>query len=166
MRLLIISFVLTMVFRLDAAIHVKYADRITAKHQKKMVKAYGLKAFGSGGGMIDDVKIISLDLSSSEVADLERARFLYVTAVNDLLSMINSSEMIRPYLHNYPFTIDNLRYSISFSIFKDNYPVNKIADVMNVDDKLIYSIIDKDGESQTVHKEMYEEAVRKVKERG
>jgi len=92
---------------------------------------------------------------------LEMARKLLIDSIQEYLSEINSSEKIRPYLHNYPFTAQNIQIKIFFC----NPDGSEVApDQINVasavEGKMFYYIDYSEKHTlKEIHKETYEEAV-------
>ena len=98
-----------------------------------------------------------------EKLDISRARQLTVELANELIKRVNDSEKLRPYLKNYPFTIENVQIAVGYNGQK---PI--------VDGELEYSSLikgiirykDRDANTQkfhTIHQESYEEATQKLK---
>ena len=64
--------------------------------------------------MPDDIRILDIDFDSNRYVDISQARELMVSCSQEFLDQINSDEQIRPYLHNYPFTANNIHLGMSF----------------------------------------------------
>lgn len=94
--------------------YCKLSDRIFNLYNKELRQQKGLYLNGSGGAFMDDIKKINSSYKSYEPMTIELARQLYVEVIEGYLNRYNEDEKIRPYLHNYPFTIDNLNVMISF----------------------------------------------------
>src|SRR3990167_5708408 len=100
---------------LGEAKYIKLADKITSRFCKEVSKPKGLHLCGYGGALMYDVKQLDLYYYSHQCLTLEEARKLYVEVAEIYLSYINEDEKIRPYLHDYPFTMKNLDLMMSFS---------------------------------------------------
>jgi hypothetical protein len=90
------------------------ADWIMDQHIKEMKKkGYYLTMRGWG---MPDGSIHSLDIGfdSKKTPSIDEARALYVPAIEHFLALINQDMVIRPYLHRYPFTPDDLTYFMDF----------------------------------------------------
>src|ERR1700728_5092837 len=85
--------------------HCKEADRIMLTHAKQVKKSDNFGVMGTGGAFMDDVKEILLVYQVNIALEPKDARRLYVKTASSLLELINNDEKIRPYLHQYPFTI-------------------------------------------------------------
>jgi hypothetical protein len=83
----------------------KIADAITEKTAKKLKEQKNLCLVGTGGGMMHDIYGMDMSFDYYQEVDLKTARELIVYAVSEYLLAINSNEEVRPYLHNYPFTL-------------------------------------------------------------
>ncbi|HEY4831656.1 MAG TPA: hypothetical protein VIH61_03750, partial [Waddliaceae bacterium] len=88
--------------------------QIIAQHEKVQKREYNLYLIGSGGGIPDYVTNFSLYYILTDKVEMPEARKIFVNNVEDLLQLINSNEQIRPYLSNYPFTINNLEFGLAF----------------------------------------------------
>lgn len=148
----------------------RLASRLVKEHISEMQKE-GFHAYMTGGGMMYDVEDISVGFESNRTPTLEEARVLYVRGVERLLNRVNQDLKIRPYLHNYPFTVADLTYMLEFSyVVVDVSGSGPIADVMCVKGKVCYSVYDPANSStmpvRTIHRESYDEALRIVRESG
>ncbi|HEY4832305.1 MAG TPA: hypothetical protein VIH61_07080 [Waddliaceae bacterium] len=84
-------------------------------HAKIQKKIYGLALIGSGGSIPDhQVKEFIVHYVANRPMSLDEARNLYVHSVEGLLNLINSNDELKPYLDNYPFTVNNLDLKISY----------------------------------------------------
>ncbi len=63
---------------------------------------------------MDDIQKINAHYVSFDSLGVEQARRLYVEVIEGYLCRYNGNEEIRPYLHDYPFTIANLKVTIGF----------------------------------------------------
>lgn len=140
----------------------KVADRITARTAKKLEKEKHLYLIGTGGGMMYDVRKMSMDFQFYHELDLKESRKLLVDVVEEYLREINNSEKIRPYLHNYPFTVKNIEIGIwIYNPDKTDLPPEKISYISALD-----GVIDYYGEysgppfRKVIHEETYEEALK------
>ncbi len=148
--------------------HCKIIDRITYKYLKEYILPQGLDCICIGGSMMGDIQAVALGFVSYKALNVDEARKLYVNIVEEYLHRVNCNEEVRPYLHNYPFTINNLEFTIRFS-----HPNGKrIADNEHVAhmffiksrNLLFYTSYDyKIDDFQDLHKESYEEALKIVK---
>jgi hypothetical protein len=90
------------------------ASKLKAKAAKEISQKYGLTPSGSGGQMLDEIKMLYLAFECRRPLTLDETRSLMVHCVNDFLITINENEEIRPYLVNYPFTAKNIEMAIFF----------------------------------------------------
>lgn len=144
--------------------HEIEADRIMNAYTYHVEKAYGFRSFAVGGGMMDDVKSITLKYIAYEKVDIPTARKMLVQNIEDLLKTINSDEKIRPYLHNYPFTVNNLKFGLCFFDSNNDWiepPYLGKAILLN--GKIHYSLWNEPKDMlETQEEETYEEALQKV----
>jgi hypothetical protein len=100
--------------------YVKIAHSITNQTAKKLGKEKGLSLCGTGGGMMNDVKFMMMAFSYPKSIDVKEARDLLIYSAEAYLSAINNNAEIRPFLHNYPFTADNIEIVIYFPNVKNS----------------------------------------------
>ena len=179
-RLIIVSFILIPIVswifisgtKMEYVIpeYEKISDKITAKTAKKLSKKYQLDPAGSGGSMMHDVEMLALSFNCYRPLSIDESRRLVVGCVNEYLNSVNENKEIRPYLHNFPFTEENLEIVIFFyenNNFKDVQP-GQVSCASTVKGKIFYHTKDSQDEYklETLHQETYEEALRIVKEQG
>lgn len=144
--------------------YVKIAHKITAQTAKKLEQEKGLILAGTGGGMMDDIKMMMMSFEYRKVVNLETARKLLVECVEEYASAINASEKVRPYLHNYPFTFENIEIEI---IFRNSDGSKVSLDEINVasanEGRMSYYMDDPEQYSlKLLHEETYEEALEAI----
>jgi len=120
----------------DTDNYCKITDHLIKEYIHQIRTKLDLNIMGWGGAMLDNVKGIYIDFTCSNSATFEEARELLVKAVDTLLTIINSSEEIRPYLANYPFTDKNLRLGILFPSTQD--PKGKVKRIYLFEGKTIF----------------------------
>lgn len=132
-------------------------------------KINGLYLIGSGGSIPEDkIRKFDLDFESCEKLDIEHARKRFVNTVEQFLKKVNSNQIIRGELENYPITIRNVSMGISF---KDNYGRRQappaIAYVFLGKENIFYCSYDfANRELKDVYEEPYVEALRKVQDQN
>jgi hypothetical protein len=94
--------------------YVKLAAEITEKTAQKLKGKKNLYLVGTGGGMMNDIQAMHMSFHFYQEVDLKEARELVVYAANEYLLDINNNEEIRPYLHEYPFTAQNVEVVVFF----------------------------------------------------
>jgi hypothetical protein len=142
----------------------KIADAITNKTAEKFKREKALYLIGIGGGMMDDIKMMSMDFNYYREVDFDAARALLVYCVEEYLAAINGSEEVRPYLHNYPFTAKNIEIRLYF--YKPNgrdLPLGKLSIASAIKGTVKYKVDNPNGYTlDTVRTETYEEALQIV----
>lgn len=122
-----------------------------------------MKLFGIWGAFQNDIEGISLDFHLQKNVNIEEARKLLVGSVEELLHRINNDVGIRPFLHNYPFTNNNLWFSIGFKDKNNKFvlPPN-IAMASLILGKISYGLEDLKEPLlfDEIHEETYEEALK------
>ena len=147
---------------------------VTCTHEKLEQRQYNFDLHAHCCRFPEQLEEFILKYKSSEKVDVERARVLIVNTVEELLNLINSSPILRPKLANYPFTSENLTYSISFENINNNYyenpnakyyPNEYISYVLLMKGCIGYAIFNPSEQKlQTYHIELYEEALKIVTE--
>ena len=149
----------------DSDLYVKLAQKIRSQHIKEMGRK-GFELVLVGGGMFNDVEMISSWFQLDAAPTLEEARIMYLNGAERLLASVNQDKAIRAYLHDYPFTIGNLDYSLMFRKLSANHNngVESIYSVSCIKGKIYYDVfaptsLNPNG-VKTVCVEPYEEALR------
>ena len=151
--------------------YVKVAHGITFEAAAKLCTEKRLVLIGIGGGMSDSVKCMSLSFQLHHEVDLEEARELSVYATEEFLKTINTNEEIRPNLHHYPFTANDVEIWIWITKpDRRDVPLGEICFVLSKDGRVSYSM-QKSQETKRQEnyskpyflREPYEEALAKVK---
>lgn len=88
-------------------------DAICSSFANKMLLRYGLECRAVGGDLVEST--FGASFTSMGRRDLPEARQLVVNMTQILLSYINKSSEIRPFLKKYPFTAENLKLNIRFT---------------------------------------------------
>jgi hypothetical protein len=142
----------------------KLARAITVKTAEKLQQEKGLVLVGTGGGMMGDIQMMAMGFNFYQIVDIKTARTLLVDSVEEYLSDINANQEVRPFLHNYPFTAENIEIAIYFYISEgSNVPLDKITIAAAEQGKLVYYIDDPEKYTlKDIHEETYEEALRIV----
>ena len=76
---------------------------------------YGLKFCGSGGGMMDCIRLMSLSFNCDRDLSFGEAVSLASNCTHLFLKHVNNNEAIRPHLCRYPFDTSNVQVIIFFS---------------------------------------------------
>lgn len=110
----IILFFIFLIFSSFKASYCKLSDKIYIPYNKELKKQKGLYLAGSGGAMMNDIQKVNAHYVAFKNLSIKEARRLYVEVVEGYLTRYNQNEPIRPYLHTYPFTVDNIEVMIAF----------------------------------------------------
>jgi len=136
--------------RLQAAFQLKRENRLIP--------------FGIAGRMMDEIKMLGLSFQYYTEIGVEEMRKLLLTSGELFLSVINSNELIRPYLNNFPFEVENIE--IEIYLFNPNgtqFDLDKLHYATMVKGELKYVIRSSDNNLyKTIYSETYEEAVEKL----
>jgi len=142
----------------------KLVNLITAKTAKKLENEKSLILIGTGGSMMDDIKMLMMGFEYRKAVNIAMARKLLIDSVEEYLSEINANEVIRAHLHNYPFTSKN----IEIVIYIRNPDGSKVAldefkVISALEGKMFYYVDCPEKHTlKAVYEETYEEALQLV----
>lgn len=124
---------------------------------------YGLNSTdGQDTPLWHDIHGFEVTFESYEELDLDQARKKLINCVHEYLNLINTNELIKPYLHNYPFTYKQLLFRLSFHDKNHEYVNNNfVALVWLNEDRVVY-MIKEESSLKYLHKETYQEALKLV----
>jgi hypothetical protein len=143
----------------ERAKHSIIAEKITEKVAQKIEIETGLHLIGTGGGMMDCVKMMAMSFRGFGEIDVIKGRALIVHCVREYLSAINENLDIRPYLSHYPFTSKGIQ--IRIFITQTTPTAEALCFIGEIDGAVEYDVRKAPQESpEIVHQEPYEEAVR------
>lgn len=148
----------------------KLASQLMHNFSRRMAVEKGLKPLTSGGGMMREIYSLSVGYTTCGNVNVEEARALLVSCVEDFADTINKNRQLRPYLHDYPFPPKSIELSIIFEKPNHDYvDAEYVVNVLLLKGTVHYSYYDheKNGyDHSRSSKEPYEEALRLVKEKG
>ncbi len=110
---------------------------------------------------MDDIQKINASYISFDRMTIEEARRLYVEVIEGYLCRYNQNEEIRPFLHDFPFTIGNLHVMIGFENEQRKHMDQGFVALMYVSKKhrLLYRAYDHEQEKFIdLYEEPYETA--------
>ncbi|MFI0434548.1 MAG: hypothetical protein ACH350_02315 [Parachlamydiaceae bacterium] len=162
--LLTISLFMRPSMNLELSDHGQVLFSTAAKIGSKIGKKYRMHSLGGGGGAKPDgIWLIAISLEKSEAALTEKeARELIIQCMDDLLTIVNHDDQLKPFLKNYPFTAKNVELVIySYDKNRSLYQFPSIAIVGNFEGKIGYFTEDPSTKHgyHTKKYETYEEAV-------
>jgi len=144
------------------------SDEIIVEHRNAVLKPRQLPIYAIGGGNDGDIRTINLGVLVKKPLTIEEGRRLVVSLGEDLIKRYNSSQKIRPLLKNYPYTPNNLTYTIScmkngdICVLQDpQHPENEISHISMFRGKKIYYSVNLSNACtplKRIHEETYEEA--------
>ncbi len=141
----------------------KITNEIMKKAAIKIRKETGLIPCGTGGQMMNQIKMLYLAFDCREPVDVNRARELLVAVVQEFSAEINGDERIRPYLVKFPFEPKNIKIDIFIRNRNGiDFGEGTICVVSADNGILIYDAHDANKNYNTLHQETYEEALQKV----
>jgi hypothetical protein len=94
--------------------HEALIDIIFAAYQKEMWNDYELEIERIGGKLVDRVEEVSVRLIYFNPTYIEKARELQIIATERMLHLINNDKQLRPYVNDFPLTIDKLKVAVIF----------------------------------------------------
>jgi hypothetical protein len=96
------------------SIEEKHVHNIINRFNSTQERQRNLYAVGIGSSIPENVEKFIIRFKSQEYLTQDQARNLMVHCANDLLISINSDREVRPYLHHYPFTSEDIDIMICF----------------------------------------------------
>jgi hypothetical protein len=144
------------------------ADECLKKADDHLKKERGLYLCGTGGGMMNQIRMLALSFNYHKPVDIDEGRELLIAAVNELAHIVNADERIHSYLKNYPFGPKD----IEIRIFLQNqdyssFGQDKLSVISALQGTLSYKIDNpKTKLFKTIHQETYEEALLELSTQG
>ena len=140
------------------------ANEVTRRVAVQLKKERDLYPIGSGGRMMDQIKMLALSFDYYKDIGIEGGRELLVASVDEFVAAVNGNEQIRPYLGNYPFESKNIEIRIFLRNPDHSNPVpGKLCVLSAIDGVLDYDIRDPTTDRlKAVYKETYDEAKQKL----
>lgn len=136
-----------------------------SRYAKKAYQDKGLILEGCGGSMMKDIKDLVLSFASPDHLTLIQTRQLVVQILDEFLHQINNDEDIRPRLHTYPFTPNNISLKIGFRNEKNERPPREYIAYVSISNGLIhYSHWDREKRFCDHYKESISDAMKIVME--
>lgn len=136
---------------------------------KILMKKQGFSLRFSGTSYPCTIRGVSCGYSTTQYhfTDVENARMLIVEKVLQFIEPYNKNKRVRMYLHNFPFSFENIDISIYF-FDKNNQRLLSpyICEVSSLGGKVIYEKTDpNDGKSKIFYKEKFEDALKLYNEK-
>ena len=143
---------------------VSLARKARYEFAYRMKKEENLIMYAEGGAMMHNIKMLSLDFDSSRALDLEESRILILRVTQSFVDFINANTAIRPYLANYPFSVNNVEIGFSFRSYGERiYKDGKMSLVYFKQGTIFYDRYNPETKRlETVLRETYEEALQRA----
>lgn len=144
----------------------RLSNEVIRKAAKQIREETGLIPCGTGGGALDQIRMLAISFDYKNELDIDSSRKLLIAATEKFVSIVNSDEKIRSYLINYPFQVRNVEMRI-FIQKKDgsNLEQGKLVVISVTEGVLKYKVNAPDGWGlDTIYQETYEEALQKLNE--
>ena len=144
--------------------HEKIADRTTALAATKIEKETGLRLIGTGGRMMDQIRMMGMSFHYLGEMSIEKGRELLIYCIDEYLSAINSNEQMRGHLSHYPFTCKDIEIRIFVSKpDSTDVPIGDLSVIGAYDGCLTYKIRQSGAAAlKRIYEETYEEALLKT----
>ncbi len=94
--------------------HIRTLNRVVGKKSKQLCIEENLGIMGTGGATMPKIEEVFISFTAERRVDLPEARRLCVRCIEELRSAINSTEILQPYLIEYPFPISGMDISVTF----------------------------------------------------
>ncbi len=84
-----------------------------SKSGRRIGKKYGMSIGAVGGGANNGIWLMSLDFQRYGLPlDIQQSRKLLVACMEEFLNDVNKDEELRPYLRDFPFSVNNIDMGI------------------------------------------------------
>lgn len=141
----------------------KIANTIRFQAAQELSDKYRLSPLGSGGQMMDEIKMLYLAFQCNRPLRLDEARVMIIGCVNTFVDAVNKNEKIRPYLANYPFNSKNIEVTIFIKEDTGKEVLKSELSIISIAQNCInYKICISDYECRTVFTETFEQAEKKL----
>ena len=146
-------------------------DRLIHSLRREIASKHRIECWSLGGDMVDRVESVGGFFVAVREGSHEEARATLVDIAETLLKAFNSSEKMRPYLAEFPLSVDRLKLEMDFRTGNYSYYRNRSTERVTLDggEVVYYQGISLDdrkmGEPsvQVYATESYEEALEKAK---
>ena len=145
--------------------HCDLGYALIFEHSKKMQQIYESKLSTIGGSFFGNhVNELFVTLSHHQAVDVDQARSMMIKGIDEFLSSINSDQKIRVFLRHYPFSYQDIEYSMDFLSPDGHFLTNgSIAYVSLVKGTVYYDVYDENAQKLVDYfEEPYLEALEKV----
>ena len=109
----------------------EWVDEVLLDHKEWIYETYGFIPLYKGlGAPCGQVTVIEVCFQREGEPSIPEARAMCIICMEDLLTRINRSRPLRPFLQNYPFAFESLEYTLAFDRLKSNQnkvPVQKVV---------------------------------------
>ena len=145
-------------------------NEIKINYIQTIAKNEQMYASGAGGSIIggpnkDLIKEFSFSLKSQKLVNINQARALTIRCVEQLLSMVNQNEEIRPFLEFFPFRPSGVDLTLTFPPFDKSDPYSDkvyISTIFFMNSKIYYLQYDHEKKDDDfIFEETYEEALER-----
>lgn len=139
----------------------KLCNEIRATVARKLKEQKNLRPSGFGGSAPYDIRELCLSFDYFQEIDLNAARELLLYAIEVFVDEMNKNTAIRPYLHDYPITIENVDLLIFIRTPDGKFVEgsDNISTLSTINGKLVYRIWQDDHTNYAIE-ETYEEALK------
>jgi hypothetical protein len=142
--------------------YAQLARKIFNSHSKLIEKKYHLIAYGSGGGLAYDLNTLAIDYVLKKELTIPEARRLLVEIAESFMVKMNACKSLRPYMHEYPFSIRSLELGISFDMHREKNNYGELIWVSNANDTIYYYTKDSSGKLKKIFREDYKDSLKIV----
>lgn len=174
MKLRLILSILILVTTLSCSTHLSKSEVLfneTIRNyveiiaQKEQMYAYGTGGSMMGGPNMDLIRKFNFAFRSKKLVDMKQARAITIRCVEQLLSMVNENEEIRPFLEFYPFPPKGADLTLVFLPFDTLDPFSEkvyISTIFFMKEKIYYLQYDHDKKNDDfIYEETYQEALER-----
>lgn len=142
----------------------KLVNSVMYEVAKKLKKEKKLIPCGSGGQMMNEVKLLRLMFDYHSPVEIEEGRELLIAAAEEFVFQINAKEELRQYLYRYPFQLKDVEIEIYIHNPDGTPKKNGKIEVMKIERGVVKFKADDPGHPfmRTIHHETIEEALSQI----
>lgn len=120
MKRALITFFLLLTSCSTKTVHEPLAYQLLHRHVDQY-KWRGYTPYVVGGSLKNDVEKLRLQYRCYEQREFDEARAIVLPMAQNLICMVNEDQKLRPHLHNYPFTANDIIFVVDFRNINESY---------------------------------------------
>lgn len=137
--------------------YLEYGLKMRNEYITEMQNLYPVICDGGGHKIGTFFNGFMIHFTTREKLNIRKARSLYIKLSEGLINKINSDKLIRPYLAEYPFNINDLDISLGYD--NPNHEKDAIVSILIYEGEIMYYLDDPEGiRLKKIFTESYQDA--------